>query len=250
MKIGSRAENWADPAWSASPERSLLGNGGRGPRRGPLEPHVEVSSSLSSSQCDRCSRHCQLGGGRSPRVKRKDRRKTGGQRDTAGRRSTGEDPAAPGRPLFPASSSRSLPPATGNPRLPSQLRSCGSRPVCPTICQGQARPDPALPGAPQSFPSEDKARLTAVPGPMRAWNTAFSGSAASEPGARRWSSSQGSCAARKRRRQARQHGGQLCLGPCPGRPPCPGDRHASQSRGRPTPAHSLAVPKAGPWMPA
>lgn len=173
-----------------------------------------------------------------PQGKKERQKKTGGQRDTAERRNTGEGPAAPGRPLFLASSSRSLPPATGNPRLPSQLRSCGSRPVCPTICQGQARPDPALPGAPQSLPSKDKSRLTAVPGPTRAWNTAFSGSAASEPGARQRSSSQGSCAARKRRRRAGRTGANCAWDSAPaGRPALGTDM--LPSRGEDQPQHIL-----------
>lgn len=117
--------------------------------------------------------------------------------------------------------------------------SCGSRPVRLTVCRGQARPAPALPGMPQSLPSEDKARLTAVPGPTRAWNTAFSGSAASEPGDR------GGALAKARVLPGSGGGGQAargqrCPGPCPSQPPCPGDRRAPQSRGRPTPAHFLA----------
>ena len=57
-------------------------------------------------------------------------------------------------------------------------------PSCPSHrLWGRARTAPALPAMPQSFPSEDKARLTADPRPKRAWNTEFSGSAASEPGA-------------------------------------------------------------------
>ena len=117
--------------------------------------------------------------------------------------------------------------------------SCRSRPVLLTVCRGQPRPAPALPGTPQSLPSEDKARVTAVPGPTRAWNTAFSGSAASEPGDR------GGALAKARVLPGSGGGGQAargqrCPGPCPSRPPCPGDRRAPQSRGRPTAAHFLA----------
>ena len=44
----------------------------------------------------------------------------------------------------------------------------------------------------------------------------------------------------------RQHGANCVRDPAPGQPPCPGDRRAPQSRGRPTPAHSLARVQAWP----